>query len=93
MKFLTDKLRTKSFWVALIGALTLIIVRQCNITTETISEIVEGIGGLLVLLGIVASPPGKSGESDPTAADSAQDNGLSAAPDKLPSGDDDSREE
>lgn len=73
MKFLTDKLRTKSFWVALIGALTLIIARQCNITTEAISEIVEGIGGLLVLLGIVASPPGSTAGGEKSESDKLPD--------------------
>ncbi len=57
MKKITAKLRTGSFWVALAGALTLILSRLGYESAATLSEsIVEGIASVLLVLGIAISP-------------------------------------
>ena len=67
MNKLRDKLRTKSFWVSVAGLLALLLSR-CGVfhAEEVASAIVEGIGGLLLALGIVASPaaPAKAEQAD-----------------------------
>ena len=62
MNKLRDKLKTKSFWVSLVGLLALLLSR-CGVLSEaTAAAVVEGVGGLLLALGIVASPAAPSQE-------------------------------
>ena len=57
MKKIMAKLRTGSFWVALAGALTLILSRFGYENAASLSEnIVEGIASVLLVLGIAISP-------------------------------------
>lgn len=66
MKKIIAKLRTKSFWVALTGALALILTRLgISDATGVAEKAVEIIGSLLLMFGIVVSPAAeKSGEKD-----------------------------
>lgn len=58
MKKLSAKLRTKSFWVTFIGALTVLLSRFGWENASTLAEsIAEGIGSVLLLCGIIAAPP------------------------------------
>lgn len=62
MKKLIAKLRTKSFWVALLGALALVVPRLVSIEAAALADkIANAIGSVLLLLGIAVSPPAVSG--------------------------------
>lgn len=57
MKKLTAKLRTKSFWVTFIGALTVLFSRFGWENASGLAEsIAEGIGAVLLLCGMIAAP-------------------------------------
>lgn len=61
MKKLTAKLRSKSFWVAVAGALTLILSRLGYADAATLAQnVIDGIAGVLLLLGIAVSPFGEN---------------------------------
>lgn len=71
MKKLREKLKTKSFWVCVAGLLTLLLSRLGVFDAAGVAEsIVAGIGGVLVSLGVIASPtvgeeqPNKNNESN-----------------------------
>lgn len=64
MNKLRDKIRTKSFWVSVAGLLALLLARSGVLNAEAVAiSVVEGIGGVLIALGIIASPPAQSEES------------------------------
>lgn len=51
------KLRSKSFWTALAGALALLFARVgVSDASAAAQQVVEAVGGVLLLLGIVVSP-------------------------------------
>ena len=57
IKKILSKLRSGSFWVALIGALNLILTRLGYADAATLSEnIVSGIASVLLIFGIAVSP-------------------------------------
>ena len=68
MKKLMAKLRTKSFWVTLLGALTLILSRLGYSDAAGIaSKIVDSVAGILLLLGIAVSPAGEAKDDKNTS--------------------------
>ena len=57
MKFLREKLRSASFWVALSGALTLILSRLGYSDSASLTQnIVDGLASVLLVFGIATSP-------------------------------------
>ena len=68
---LKAKLRTKSFWVALAGVAAMILgLFGVEDVSETLGRVVEAVGGLLVLTGIIASP---AAEKAPDAGEKGED--------------------
>ena len=82
------KLRTKSFWVALAGAAALILsFIGIEEISEPIAKIVEAIGSILVVTGIIASPAKSSDEAEDGEEQVAEENaecGADAAPNENP---------
>lgn len=68
---LAAKLKTKSFWVTLLGALTLLISQLGWADTATAAEqITQAVGSILMLFGIVVSPvPTQTDDDDLPDAD------------------------
>ena len=74
------KLRTKSFWVALAGVAAMILgMFGVEDISEPLGRVVEAVGSILVLTGIVASPASESApkttleaEVEPTEKDEAE---------------------
>lgn len=67
MKKIMAKLRTGSFWVALAGALTLILSCAGITNASAVAEkIMEGIGSILLLFGIVVSPAAEVADGETT---------------------------
>ncbi|MDE7395747.1 MAG: hypothetical protein K2M95_06490 [Clostridiales bacterium] len=65
MNKLRDKIKTKSFWVSVAGMLALLLARSGVLHAEAVATaIVEGIGGVLIALGIIAAPPATPQESE-----------------------------
>ncbi len=59
MKKLREKLKTKSFWVCVAGLLTLLLSRLGVFNAASVAQsIAEGVGGVLVALGVISSPTG-----------------------------------
>ncbi len=70
------KLKSKSFWTAAAGALTLLL-SAFGIKSEVAQAIASAVGGVLVALGIVAAPCGKTEktkEEKPSEEASESDN-------------------
>ena len=83
---LKAKLRTKSFWVALAGVAAMIFgLFGVEGLSEPVGRIVEAIGGILVLTGIVASPA-KSDEAEKSEVGEIETNGEECAREEIPSG-------
>lgn len=73
MKKITSKLKTKSFWVTLIGALTLVL-SHCGIDISEVADIIiSTVGGILLLFGLAISP------AAPTEKDGADSDLLAVA--------------
>ena len=67
------KLRTKSFWVALAGAAALILsFIGIEEISEPIAKIVEAIGSILVVTGIIASPASGDKQADTEGEDAKE---------------------
>ena len=68
------KMRTKSFWVALIGALTLIIGSiGVEDISDTLAKIIEAVGSLLMVSGILASPAKPTEKSEEECEGNAEE--------------------
>ena len=63
-KFILSKLRTKSFWVAVAGAIALILSALGFTDGTALSYAGKAVGGIMLLLGITFSPPKENKPSD-----------------------------
>ena len=63
-KFILNKLRTKSFWVAFAGAIALILSALGFADGTALSYAGKAAGGLMLILGITFSPAKESKTDD-----------------------------
>lgn len=71
-----EKLRSKGFWVSLVGAL-LIFIQALGVKVDVpaVNEIVSALLALLVMLGIISNPSPKNGKETDTDG-AAEQNGT-----------------
>ena len=68
------KLRTKSFWVALVGVAAMVLgLFGIEDVSEPLGRMVEAVGSLLVLTGIIASPASKDSSQGETKVGETED--------------------